>query len=82
MNQAFFFKEEISLFDSLIVSDFSFYSSKWISDRFLTFVISGSFSGEYSWFRGLSIRRTRILLLAIALAYSKLSSIISWIQYF
>ena len=46
MNQAFFFKEEISLIDSLIVSDFSLYSSKWISDRFLTFVISGSFSGE------------------------------------
>lgn|GEM_PF-1055096 len=48
MNQAFFFKEEICLIDSLIVSDFSFYLSKWISDRFLTFVISGSFSGEYS----------------------------------
>ena len=46
VNQAFFFKEELSLIDSLIVSGFSFYSSKWISDRFLTFVISGSFSGE------------------------------------
>lgn len=46
VNQAFFFKEEICLIDSLIVSDFSFYLSKWISDRFLTFVISGSFSGE------------------------------------
>ena len=46
VNQAFFFKEEISLIDRLIVSDLSFYLSKWISDRFLTFVISGSFSGE------------------------------------
>ena len=46
VNQAFFFKEEIILIDNLTLSDFSFYSSKWISDRFLTFVISGSFSGE------------------------------------
>ena len=46
MNQAFFFKEEICLIDGLILSDLSFYLSKWISDRFLTFVISGSFSGE------------------------------------
>ena len=47
MNQAFFFREEICLIDGLILSDF-FYWSKWISDRFFTFVISGSFSGEYS----------------------------------
>ena len=46
VNQTFFFKEETCSIDSLIVSDFSFYLSKWISDRFLTFVISGSFSGE------------------------------------
>ncbi len=45
VNQAFFFKEEICLIDSLILSDF-FYWSKWISDRLLTFVMSGSFSGE------------------------------------
>jgi len=46
MNQAFFFKEEICLIDGLILLDLSFYLSKWISDRFLTFVISGSFSGQ------------------------------------